>query len=218
MTRPACFVSFRRPTRRRAARQAGKQTWRRKDAREARKSTEIQLQGVPNGPKKASPNELPDSPRRRHGPKEAQDDPKTGPEVAKTRPRQAQEGPKSAQEAPKRGQDELQRPSRRASKGDLAGRGVQMRKSAFRFDGSTISGGRRVAFPARNGVRIRPLGAKTGLEGGSRRDLARHGARRPEIRPRTADQGLEEGSGITAARIRARVLIDFLGQTCVRSS
>ncbi len=163
-------------------------------------------------------NGLGEPPRPRHGPKEAQDDPKTGPEVAKTRPRQAQEGPKSAQEAPKRGQDELQRPSQRASKGDLAGQDAQMRKSAFRFDGSTISGGRRVAFPARNGVRIRLLGGKTGLEGGSRRDLARHGARRPEIRPRTADQGLEEGSGPSAAHFQARVLIDFLVQTCVRSS
>ena len=147
------------------------------------------LEGPPNGHR--------EPPRPRHGPKEAQDDPKTGPEVAKTRPRQAQEGPKSAQEAPKRGQDELQRPSQRASKGDLAGQNAQMRKSVFRLDGDTISGGRRVAFPARNGVRIRRLGAKTGLEGGSRRDLARHGARRPEIRPRTADQGLEEGSGLT---------------------
>ena len=168
------------------------------------------LEGPPNGHREPL--------RPGHGPKEAQDDPKTGPEVAKTRPRQAQEGPKSAQEGPKRGQDELQRPSRRASKGDLAGRDAQMRKSAFRFDGSTISGGRRVAFPARNGVRIRLLGAKTGLEGGSRRDLARHGARRPEIRPRTADRRLEDGSEHTAKKIKLEVKTHSFGQTRIRSS
>ena len=168
------------------------------------------LEGPPNGHR--------EPPRPRHGPKEAQDDPKTGPEVAKTRPRQAQEGPKSAQEGPKRGQDELQRPSQRASKGDLAGRDAQMRKSAFRFDGSRISGGaaRRVSGPKRGQNQAsrrenrsgRRISSRSGPTWGpTARNPAQDGRRPPG-----------RGSETTANRIGLEVKIHPSGQTCVRSS
>ena len=132
------------------------------------------------------------------------------PKRAQGSPRSPRTGPKTAPKGPKIG-------SRSRSEAWTARLRTKKRKSCSRLGGSTIFEGR----PAPKRAPSRPdLGPKSAKKAHRAEDSAKtvaQSADRPEIRPRTADGRLEEGSQLTGPRTTSEVKIDPSGQPCVRS-
>ena len=132
-----------------------------------------------------------------------------------------QEGPREPQEAQNCAQDGPQRPkigSKRPSEGWTEQVRTKMRKSASRLGGSVIFDGRTAPKndPNRPNLALKSAQKANWTEDST--SAAEHSARRPEIRPRTADSRLEEGSQLTANQIGSEVRTHISGQSRIRSS
>ena len=120
-------------------------------------------------------------------------------------------GPKTAPKGPKIGS---KRPSERWTERVR----TKMRKSASRQSGGMIFEGRTAPKMAPNRPDLAPKSAQKASRTEDSTSAAEHSARKPEIRPRTADCRLSRRPEPTANQVRLEVKMHPSGQSCVRSS
>ena len=195
-------------------------------------SCAVDRQVQPQGPQKAPnvdlkrPRKAPE--RGLRGLKQASyraHKPRPWPSAAPRSPFKPLRDPRTRGPAPQEGQRELQEAPDEAQDGpQRAQDGVQ--KAAGRVDGTSSDENVKICFPPRrerdfrgsDGPEKGPRSAQSGPKKIGRTEdstrAAEHWASRAEIRPRTADGRLEEGSGTTATQIKPEVKIHFLGQPC----
>ncbi len=120
-------------------------------------------------------------------------------------PRRAQEGPRRPRNGPKTATRGPKTGSRRRSEASKERVRTKKRKYAPRLGGSPIFEGRTASKDAPNRPDLGSKSAQTASRAEDATGTAEQSARRPEIRPRTADGRLEEGSELTATRLGLEV-------------
>ena len=113
------------------------------------------------------------------------------PRRAQENPRRPRKGSKTAPKGPKMG-------SQRPSEGWTERVRTKKLKLASRLGGSTIFEGRTVPKRAPNRFDLASKSAQKASQTEDSTGTAEHSARRPEIRPRTADQALSRRPRVTA--------------------